>query len=206
MNHVFVDFENGQKIDLALIGNKAVSLVLLIGVKQKISGELVERLMEHAASVQLIRLTSMGRNALDFTLAYYVGRAVLSDPTGYFHIISKDTGFDPLVEHLKSRHIHAYRHDDGTTLTFSHEGVLKKNAVPKVTVATGTEIDPLERVLGQLRKNVNSRPKRQKTLVSQLLSLLKPTTEEAVEALIAKLQKAKHLTIDPKGAVTYSLK
>ena len=101
MNHVFVDFENGQKINLALVGNKAVSLVLLIGMKQKVSGELVERLMEYAASVQLIRLTLTGRNALDFTLAYYVGRAVLSDPTGYFHIISKDTGYDPLVEHLK---------------------------------------------------------------------------------------------------------
>ena len=54
--------------------------------------------------------------ALDFALAYYVGRAVMSDPTGHFHIVSKDTGFDPLIEHLRSRHIHAYRHNSFTTL------------------------------------------------------------------------------------------
>jgi hypothetical protein len=223
MNHVFVDFENGQQIDLSLIGNKAVSFTLLLGANQKLSGELAERLMEHAASLQFIRLTSSGRNALDFTLAYYIGRAAITDPTGYFHIISKDTGFDPLIEHLKSRHIEAHRHDDCTTLTLSHIGAsqVKKAAVvvpkpavvkpkaaiaaPKVAVAASPE-DPMTRVLGQLRKNANSRPKREKTLKSQLLSLLKPVNESGVEALIAKLQKAKHLTIDAQGAVAYSLK
>jgi len=57
--------------------------------------------------VQLVRLTATGKNALDFTLAYYVGRAVAADPTGFFHIVSKDTGYDPLIEHLRSKHIRA---------------------------------------------------------------------------------------------------
>jgi hypothetical protein len=222
MNHVFVDFENGQNVDLSLIGNKAVSFTLLLGANQKLSGELAERLMEHAASLQFIRLTSSGRNALDFTLAYYIGRAAISDPTGYFHIISKDTGFDPLIEHLKSRQIEAHRHNDCTTLTLSHMGasqvkkaavVVPKTAVVKPKAATvapkagaASPEDAMSRVLGQLRKNANSRPKREKTLKSQLLSLLKPMNEGGVEALIAKLQKAKHLTIDAKGAVAYTLK
>src|SRR5438105_2086506 len=87
VNHVFVDFENVHEIDLAIIGSKAVSFTLLVGPRQtKLDVSLVEKLFEHAVSVELVRLTSAGRNALDFTLAYYVGRAVAADPTGFFHI------------------------------------------------------------------------------------------------------------------------
>src|SRR5438477_9405351 len=120
VNHVFVDFENVHEIDLAVIGSKAVSFTLLVGPRQpKLDVSLVEKLFEHAVAVQLVRLTSAGKNALDFTLAYYVGRAVAADPTGFFHIVSKDAGYDPLIEHLRSKHIRARRHDDFTTLTFS---------------------------------------------------------------------------------------
>src|SRR5258706_7373163 len=105
VNHVFVDFENVHEIDLAIIGAKAVSFTLLLGSRQtKLDVSIVEKLLEHAASVQLVRLTSTGKNALDFTLAYYVGRAVAADPTGFFHIVSKDAGYDPLIEHLRSQH------------------------------------------------------------------------------------------------------
>src|ERR1017187_4517049 len=115
MNHVFVDYENVHEVDPALIGAKSVSLTLLLGARQtKLDASLVEKLMEHAASVQLVRLTSSGKNALDFALAYYVGRAVLANPTGHFHIVSKDTGFEPLIKPLRSRHIHAARHDNFT--------------------------------------------------------------------------------------------
>src|SRR5258705_10280996 len=111
VNHVFVDFENVHEIDLALIGSKAVSFTLLIGPRQtKLDVSLVEKLFEHAVSVELVRLTSAGRNALDFTLAYYLGRAVAADPTGHFYIISKDTGYDPLIANLRSRQISADRH------------------------------------------------------------------------------------------------
>ena len=211
MNHVFVDYENVHTVDLSVIGAKAVSFVLLLGARQtKLDVALVEKFMEHAASVQLIRLTTSGKNALDFALTYYLGRTASSDPTGYFHIVSKDTGFDPLVEHLKSRHVHARRHDDFTTLTFCYAPKAAPVAVANVAKAASTGVpspvkDPMARVLTQLQKNVNSRPKRKKTLLSQLLSLLKPTTEVAVEKLIEKLQKQKHLTIDAKGAVVYSL-
>jgi len=110
MNHVFVDFENVHKVDLSIIGRKSVCFTLLVGAKQtKIDATLVETLMEHAASTHLVRLTSSGKNALDLTLAYNLGRAVLADPTAYFHIVSKDTDFDPLIEHLRSRHIHVHR-------------------------------------------------------------------------------------------------
>ncbi len=197
MNHVFVDFENVHQVDLAVIGSKAVCFMLLLGARQtKLDAALVEKLMESAASVQLVRLTSSGRNALDFALAYYVGRAVIADPTGYFHIISKDTGYDPLIEHLRNRQIHVRRHDDFTTLTFS--GPPKPPSAPPEDLFT--------RVVDHLRKNTTNRPKRKKTLVSHLLAFGgKTATEADVMKLIESLRKAGHLSLGDKDAVTYQV-
>lgn len=123
MNHVFVDFENVHQVDLSLIGAKSVSFTLMVGAKQtKLDSDLVEKLMAHSSSVQLVKLKSSGKNALDFALAYYLGRAALADPTAYFHIVSKDGGFDPLIEHLRARHIHVYRHVSCAELTFTWPG------------------------------------------------------------------------------------
>ena len=150
--------------------------------------------MEHAASVQLVRLTSSGKNAVDFALAYYLGRAVLADPTAYFHLISKDKGYDPLIEHLRSRHVQVRRHDDFKTLTFA--APVKASSVPVDDLFT--------RALEHLRKNLNNRPKRQKTLASSLLAFAgKTATATDISALIEKLRQAKHLSLDDKNAVTY---
>lgn len=197
MNHVFVDFENVHEVAFAVLDTKSVSFTLLLGARQtKLDAALVEKLMEHAATVQLVRLTTSGKNALDFALAYYVGRAAMADPTGHFHIVSKDTGFDPLIEHLRSRHIRAYRHDDFTTLTFS---------APAKPPSSPPE-DPMTRALAHLRKNVTNRPKRKKTLVSHLLAFSgNAVTEADVVALVERLCKDGHITIGDKDAVTYHL-
>ena len=153
-----------------------------------------EKLMEHAASVQLVRLTTSGKNALAFALAYYVGRAVMADPTGHFHIVSGDTGFDPLIEHLRSRHIHANRHNSFASLTTP---VLAKppSAPPQ---------DLMPRVLEHLGKHVNDRPKRKKTLVSHLRAFFGNAVAEAeVVDLVERLRKAGRLSIGDKDAVAY---
>ena len=60
------------------------------------------------------------------------------------------------------------------------------------------------RALEHLRKNLNNRPKRQKTLASSLLAFAgKTATAADISALIEKLRQAKHLSLDDKNAVTY---
>jgi hypothetical protein len=197
INHVFVDFENVHQIDLSVIGAKSVYFTLLLGAQQKrLDAELVEKLMEHATSVQLIRLTSSGKNALDFALAYHVGRAVMTDPTAYFHIVSKDKGFDPLIEYMKSRHLRVNRHDDFSKLTFSFR--------PKPPAAIDSDLPA--RVLAHLRKNTKNRPKRRKTLESHLEAFTgRNGTKVDVGRLIQSLISADHLNIGEKGGVTYTL-
>lgn len=227
VNHVFVDFENVQAIDLEVIGQKSVSFTLLLGARQtKLEVGLVEKLLEHAASVQLVRLSSSGKNALDFAVAYYLGRAAAGDPGGYFHIVSRDTGFDPLIAHLKSRHIHAHRHDDFSSLTFS--GHHKQERVGRVPVAAAilapaAEVAPgakeapvrvrpqapddlLERTLTLLRKQAASRPKYRKSLLNKLRQLCgKDASEAQAEELFERLRKAGWISVGEKEAMVYQL-
>lgn len=202
LHHVFVDFENVHAVDVSILGSRAVCFTILLGAKQtKLDAALVEKLMEHAASVRLIRLASSGKNALDFVLAYYVGRAVSANPGSRIHIVSKDAGFDPLVEHLRSRHVHVLRHDDFATLTFSGP---PKAATVAAKAEPAAKDEPLNRVLAHLKKNVTNRPKKKKTLLSHLKSQLgKDATEEHAQSMLKKLQEAGHLNIGEKDLVTY---
>lgn len=201
VHYVFVDYENVHRVDLSVIGSKAVQCTLLLGARQtRLDVEVVEKLMEHADSVQLVRLTASGRNALDFALAYYVGRAAMADPAGRFYIVSKDTGFDPLIDHLNSRNIATERHADYSSLPFL------RSPGPPPAKAKDPSSGSLNKVLERLRRNTSNRPKRKSTLVSHLQNYLgKGTTEKTAENIVAELQTAGHLNIGDKGAVTYNL-
>jgi len=217
LNHVFVDFENVHEIDLAVIGNKSVSFTLLVGPGQtRLDACLVEKLFDHATSVQLVRLASIGRNALDFILTYYVGRAVAFDPTGCFHIVSRDTGFDPLIEHLVSKRIDARRHESFATLTVSFSAQrtapTARTAAAKLKLAAKTRTPrpiPDERtirVLEHLRKPSATHPKNKKKLVSYLVAFFgRKITETEASNLVERLQHAGHIAIGEKGTVTYRL-
>jgi hypothetical protein len=227
MNHVFVDFENVHKVDEGILSQPEVHLTLLMGANQtKLDASLVEKLLMRAGSVQLVRLGASGRNALDFVLAYYVGRAVMSHPLGCIHIISKDTGFDPLIAHLRSRQISAHRHEDFSTLTVGGKSVAKPSVAatkkvaakkpsaekppaekpPEAKLAVGSEEKVIQVVLDRLRKSAQGRPKRKLTLLRHLQSGLgKEATPEMAELLLAKLTESGHVILDEKEAVTYQL-
>jgi hypothetical protein len=195
VNYVFVDYENVHEVDLALFNNKTVYLTLLMGPRQsRLDVELVEKLVEHAATVQLVRLNSAGNNALDFALAYYLGKAANADPTAYFHIVSKDAGFDSLIEHLGSRRIRVRRHEDYASLTFSKP----------VEATTAAPEDLLTRVLTHLREHPKNRPKSKKTLASHVAGICgKGRSWTGANELIDRLCKAGHVTIGEKDVVTY---
>lgn len=206
VNYVFVDYENVPDVDLTMIGEKTVYLTLLLGVRQtKLNTELVERLMAHAASVQLVRLESPGKNALDFALTYYLGRAVQADPNAYFHLISKDTGFDPLIEHLKKRQVTVQRHDDSTALIARWS--LKPPAA-KAQADNTTANGPLKRVVDVLRAYPAKVPKTRKRLANFVKALLghDATSDDAANKLIDQLKNASHVKIDGNDKVEYHVK
>jgi PIN domain-containing protein len=212
MNHVFVDFENVCTIDNSIFEHKSVTFTFLLGAGQtKLAVELVEKLLVNAASVELVRLTSRGKNALDFTLAYYLGRAAIADPSGFFHIVSKDTGFDPLIHHLQTRHIRARRHDDFATLNFS---VAAKPATPaQTTPSSKPKLQPKNtapamsdghpaQILEHLRKVPVNRPKTRKALVSFVKAQLYITEGEA-NGVVEELRQCGKINVGDKDKVVY---
>lgn len=109
---VLVDFENVTAIDLSLAEGKPVHVTLMIGEKQtKISTPLVKQIHRLAAQVDLLEVGSSGRNALDLTLAFYLGKTVERCPTAEFTIVSKDKDFDAMLSHVSRAGIKAVRRE-----------------------------------------------------------------------------------------------
>ena len=110
INYVLVDHENVQPTDLNLLDREDVRLWVFVGAAQtKLSSELAIQMQVMRERADYVRISGNGSNALDFHIAFHIGQLAAVDPRGFFHIISKDTGFDPLVQHLKTKKILACR-------------------------------------------------------------------------------------------------
>jgi len=109
-HYVLIDYENVQVKSLALLKGDHFRVQVFLGPKNmKLHRELVFAMQVFGERGQYIVLEAGGKDALDFHIAYYLGVLAAADPTGFFHVISKDTGFDPLLQHLKARGISTAR-------------------------------------------------------------------------------------------------
>jgi PIN domain len=103
-NYVLIDFENVQPDSLEQLDYYYIKLLVFVGARQeKVPYDVAASLQRFGDRMEYIKISGNGSNALDFHIAYYIGRLAAVDPTAYFHIISKDTGFDPLIQHLRKK-------------------------------------------------------------------------------------------------------
>ncbi|MGH8138071.1 MAG: PIN domain-containing protein [Steroidobacteraceae bacterium] len=101
---MLVDFENIQRISADVLKGDPVKIKVFLGEHQSnVPLETTRALQRFGSDVEYIQIDGNGRNALDFHIAYYIGRLAADHPGSRFHIVSKDTGFDPLISHLKAR-------------------------------------------------------------------------------------------------------
>lgn len=109
-NHVLIDFENVHVKSLELLKGEHFRVMVFLGPKNtKLPVDLVLAMQTFGTRGEYVLLESPGANALDFHVAFHLGRLAAEDPDGFFHIISKDTGFDPLIQHLKARKVFSAR-------------------------------------------------------------------------------------------------
>lgn len=193
-NHVLIDFENVQPKNLSLLVGKGYRVYVFVGENQtKLSFELVDAMQQLGDAGRYIKIAGQGRNALDFHLAYYLGVLTCNDPEGYFHVISRDTGFDPLIKHLRQRGIEAHREQDLAEIP------------PLRTSATVAEDDKVGVVVRNLAGRGPSRPRRVKTLANTIGSLFKPKLEESeIGQLIRDLEEQGYIALDG-DKVSYKL-
>lgn len=188
-NYIFVDFENVREVDFDRIANRPVKVIVVLGEQHKrLPVDLVKKLLRHARQIELIETGRAGKNALDLVLAQHIGAARTADPHGYFHIVSKDKGFDALVGHLKDNGTLARRH-----ASFSEIPVLM-NAMERVSLMSR-----------QLKLNPVNRPRKRKTLTSQIQVVFGGSLSEAeVEDTLQGLVREKTVALSSKGEVIYA--
>lgn len=107
---VLIDYENVQPSSVGALRGKAFQIKVFVGANQKsVPVDLARELQALGPNAEYVRIQGNGRNALDFHIAYYIGCLSAEFPQAVFHIVSKDTGFDPLIAHLKDQNIACHR-------------------------------------------------------------------------------------------------
>jgi hypothetical protein len=111
--YLLVDFENVQPSTLGthVSPESEESFVkVFAGAQQsKIDLSLAQALQALGPRAEYIQIAGTGKDALDFHIAYYIGRLAVQHPGSAFTILSKDTGFDPLIKHLEQHQIRCQR-------------------------------------------------------------------------------------------------
>ena len=193
-NYVLIDFENVLPINLELLTCHPFMVLVFVGANQaKVPYELAEAMQKLGDKARYIKISGNGKNALDFHIAFYIGQLASQEPEAYFHVISKDTGFDPLIEHMKGLKIRVQREKDLAE-------------IPVLRLSTTKSSDEkIAAIVKNLAGRGQSRPRKVKTLANTINSLFtQKLQEKELTAIIDSLQQKKYIVVKD-GNVSYKL-
>ncbi|KAF0226780.1 MAG: hypothetical protein FD133_158 [Erysipelotrichaceae bacterium] len=189
--YLFIDFENVQDVNTKYIKD-STKVKIIVGQDQKsIPFDLVAKTQHFGESVEWIKVEGKGKNALDFFIAFYLGNTCATDKDKKFIIYSKDTGYDPLIEHLKSKKIEARR-------IVSFKELSPNNPILKDDAKINKIIECLNKVASV------SRPKKRSTLTGFIKSHLGITVDSEVIRVLEDLFINKYV-FEENGSIKYNL-
>jgi len=194
-NYVLIDLENVQPKNLNILLGHPFKIIIFVGENQsKLPFDLASTMQSFGEDAQYIKISGNGNNALDFHIAYYLGKFLMEDLEGYYHIISKDKGFDPLVKHLKRNKNRIHRWNDLAE-------------IPILRISSATNIDEkVEAVIKNLISRGQSRPRKIKTLSNTINSLFADKmNENEMSSFINALKTKKYITVSGEK-VSYNFK
>ena len=187
-NFVLIDSENVKPEYIERLNQEHFRVVVFVGANMKrLDFPIVNALQSLGSNGSYVQICSHGPNALDFHIAYYIGKLAAAHPDAFFHIISKDTGFDPLIEHLKAQKVFCCR----------SVSVLE---IPLLKLTT--KLSSRQRAADFYEKRLASgsaRPATVMTLRSTILSHFQKTlSEKEVAAVLQALTAAGHVVVNGK--------
>lgn len=193
-NFVLIDYENVQPKLLSALNQDYFRILVFVGENQaKIPFDLAQAIQNLGDKAKYIKINGNGSNALDFHIAFYIGQLAKEIPDSFFHIISKDKGFDPLIKHLKSQKILCARSQDIMEMP-----LLK-------ALSSSSKSEKVEAIIDNLKQRGASKPRKEKTLRSTINSLFqKSLSPEEQSALIEELKSKGIITISNTN-VSYHL-
>ena len=178
-NIILIDYENLQVKNLDDVYCLDADVYVFRGPTQnKLPAELIESAQKFGSRITWIKTSRQGHNALDFHIAYFVGQIVQSDPKVFFHIVSKDDGFDALIDFMKERKLFIDR-------------VESIDDIPLVKKMKAIESDPVAFIKDRIL-NVSS-PSRLKTLRTAIAKWLEKDEEKLINGIVESLKKEKFL-------------
>lgn len=194
-NVVLIDYESVQPPSLRALEQEHYRVLVFVGATQsKVPFELAAALQRFGERAEYIKISGTGPNALDFHIAFYIGQIAAKDPTTFFHVISKDTGFDPLIRHLKSAHIFAARS-------------VSIEEMPLIKVSAKKSSDQLAKAFAEsLRQPKATKPRTDKTLARHIAAFfgIHQLSEKEVTGVVQAMQAAGFIEL-ADGRVSYSL-
>ena len=184
INYVLIDYESVQPSQLELLNRDDFVAYVFVGKAQaKLSFETVSAIQDLGERAKYIKISGAGPNALDFHIAYYIGQISTADPEAFFHIISKDKGFDPLIEHLRERKVFSVRSE-----TIGEIPIIRASKARTPKERMGLVVERLQ--------SGSSRPRTLSALRSTIESILyKQIGESDVQAIIDQMSKAGLITV-----------
>ena len=185
---LLVDLENVQTIDLSRLPPNARIRIFHGMTQKKLPAELVAQAQPLGRRVEWIKISGQGRNALDFHIAFYLGQELAVSPDSQCAILSRDTGFDPLIRHLLVL---------GRTCRRASS---LREAFP---AEEPVETDHFTRLVTLLRKE-KTRPARRKGLAGKVKSWFPHLTEGERLALLERLVDGS-LVRESEQTLTYHL-
>ncbi|HOB60511.1 MAG TPA: PIN domain-containing protein [Candidatus Competibacteraceae bacterium] len=192
-NIVLIDFESVQPDSIEALNYEHFHVLLFCGANQsKIPFEIAATLQKLGPRAEYIKITGVGPNALDFHIAYYIGRLAAEDPSTFFHVVSRDKGFDPLIQHLKSKKVFAVRSESIADIPI---------------VKNGEKKPPTERAeafIVKLKEPKVTRPRTEKTMASAIKTHFQPNVDKAEAAQILKAMIATGFISVQAGKIVYA--
>ena len=185
-NYILIDYENVQPKNLAILNGHSVKVIVFVGANQaKVPFDLASSLQALGNNAEYVKIGGNGSNALDFHIAFYIGQLAERDPDAYFHIISKDTGFDPLIRHLKENKIYSQREKD-------------LSEIPLLRISNATSsAEKISAIVKSLAARGHSRPRKVKTLANTINALfMKTLAESELMSLIEQLSQQQYVMIE----------
>jgi hypothetical protein len=193
-NYVLIDYENVQPKNLELLSEHPFKVYVFVGQSlAKIPFDLADSMQLLGKAARYIKISGNAKDALDFHIAYYIGELAAKEPDAYFHIISKDKGFDPLIQHPKSRQIRVQREKDLAE-------------IPLLRVSNTTSDDEkIAAIVKNLGGRGQARPRKVRTLENTINTLFtKSLDPKELSSLVKELQKRKLIIVN-QGNVSYKL-
>ncbi|PPC80853.1 MAG: hypothetical protein CTY38_10175 [Methylotenera sp.] len=141
-NLLLVDHENKHRVDLSAL-DSSYSAIIFVGHHQpepKVKKKIEQK--NKFVRVDYQKIDGFGKNALDFHIAFTLGRVFETEPDTQCYILSADKGFDPLIKHLGTNNFKCVRIESIENLPIESEEatVTEKQVTEKPKIKYGLNV------------------------------------------------------------------